>query len=77
MVSVLEEKIDQNKVEARFTSPTTLAVKGEDGGDESEAANIMTAIGAHPWIFSGVEVDGIQLVTYIKTSLQNMLPNLS
>ena len=69
-----KNKITHYEGEARFTSPTTLKVKVEQGEEELEASNIIIATGARPWILPGVEVDGIQVVTYVEAILQETLP---
>ena len=60
--------------EAHFTSSSTLQVKGEEGIEELEAANIIIATGARPFLIPGIEVDGKQVVTYKEAILQETLP---
>jgi len=69
-----KNKITQYEGEARFTSPTTLEVQGQEGAELLEGANIIIATGARPWIIPGVEVDGKQVLTYIEAILQETLP---
>ncbi|HDD55672.1 MAG TPA: dihydrolipoyl dehydrogenase [Chloroflexi bacterium] len=59
---------------AEFNSPTVIKVTGADGEIELEAANIIIATGARPFIIPGIEVDGKQIVTYKEAILQETLP---
>lgn len=59
---------------AEFTTPNTIIVTGADGEVELEAANIIIATGARPFIIPGIEVDGKQVVTYKEAILQESLP---
>jgi len=59
---------------AEFISPTVIKVTGADGEIELEAAHIIIATGARPFIIPGMEVDGTQIVTYKEAILQETLP---
>lgn len=59
---------------ALLSSATTVKVELEDGAQELEVKNIIIATGARPFIISGVEVDGKQVVPYTEAILQEHLP---
>ena len=69
-----KNNIDHFQGAAHFISPTTLQVDGKEGTEELEGTNIIIATGARPWIIPGVEVDGVQVVTYREAILQENLP---
>lgn len=69
-----KNKITHFDGKAEFVSSNTLKVTGEDGDQEIQAAEIVIATGARPFIIPGLEVDGKQVVTYIEAILQESLP---
>ncbi len=70
-----KNKIEVHRAVAKFTAKDSLQVTGEDGSlTELKAKNIIIATGASPFIIPGVEVDGVQVVTYKEAILQEKLP---
>jgi len=69
-----KNKISHYPGTAEFISPTKIKVTGAEGATELEAANIIIATGARPFIIPGIEVDGKQVVTYKEAILQESLP---
>ncbi len=69
-----KNQISHYEGEAVFTSSKTLQVRGKEGKEELEADHVIIATGARPWIIPGVEVDGIQVVTYKEAILQESTP---
>ncbi len=69
-----KNKIDVIIGTAEFISKNKLSVNGSDGTQELEANNIIIATGARPFIIPGIEVDGVQVLTYKEAILQETLP---
>ncbi len=69
-----KNKIDLYTGKAEFISKNKLSVKGPDGTQELEANNIIIATGARPFIIPGIEIDGVQVLTYKEAILQETLP---
>ena len=59
---------------AEFASSNTLKVKSSDGDEDLQAAEIVIATGARPFIIPGLDVDGKQVLTYKEAILQETLP---
>ncbi len=75
----VEFLLNKNKItlytgSAEFTASATLKVKGAEGEEEIQGADIIIATGARPFILPGLEVDGKQVVTYKEAILQEQLP---
>ena len=69
-----KNKITHFSGTAEFLSSSTIKVSGEEGEEEVQAAEIVIATGARPFIIPGLEVDGKQVVTYKEAILQEKLP---
>ncbi|MCJ7732920.1 MAG: dihydrolipoyl dehydrogenase [Anaerolineales bacterium] len=59
---------------AEFTSNNSLKVTGAEGSEELQAANIIIATGARPFLIPGIDVDGKNVLTYKEAILQETLP---
>lgn len=70
-----KNEIDVHMGVAKFETPNTLLVTGEDGSSQTlKAKDIVIATGASVMNIPGIEIDGTQVLSYREAILQDELP---